>query len=591
MKENKNISSVRQRFEPSSELKNRVIERAAKLEAGRKTFGIEMTTADNQEINKEQIKMNAYNTNEKAKVKRHFPIAVISVAACAAIVVGLAAVNMNEKKPKTMPMSSTDSLTTDDQTVTEEDDSISDNVIKVTDRTFGTYYITDKDRIAVINNLVENAKKSHVWDGEEVPTDRTLEYDVDGEKRIVKISEAKCCPAILAKYHSETDYHPELCRIITIDGASYILCEYIPEEHLAELDSTTSKGGYMFFQRNDDDEYYDELPGFAEYDDETTARKLYDIICDISENGTLQFETDSDQPWYECEQLSSLGTSSASNHFELDGNSYSITLYKDSDQIVILASDWKTGNTHTVLYKDARKWISECDEVFRSLKDLPEICYVFREGSELSDTTEEYEDVSDTREEREPSANEARIPELFDMTEEQAVEALKEVGLDGVVEYRFDSAEKGHVFSWYDMSENFDGIVEKGTVIPILVSLGEYDGPNEAINVEFGTGSYPTKDTKLEVSVPEGLKGSYTFDIYYGGNVVYTDIFDSTNGDKSVTFDIQAEDKERFAVYAKKTGSVEESLIRYATYEFDYAAEKWTLIGELNTKELLESMN
>ena len=551
MKENKNISSIRKRLEPSS-----------------------MTTSDNKENNKEQIKMNAYNTNEKIKVKSHFPIAVISVAACAAIVVGLVAVNMNEKKPKTMPMSSTDSLTTDNQTVTKDDqtsvkddDSISEDVMTVTDAKYGTYTITDKDRIAVIDSLVEKAKTCQVWDGGKVPTCRFLEYVIDGKKRTVKISEEQVLTDSLAKTHTWEDRHAELCKVVTVDGISYALCELSPDEPLSELDWTTGKGGSIGFQGwNDEDSFYEE------YEEETTAHKLLDIIKDIRENGTPQLNTDDYEEWKNSDLTPAWENVRFTCSCELDGCYYDVSIYSDPNQIAIDEYDWHDRKTHYLLYKDTQNWTAQFEEVFDSLKDLPEVDFS-SEGS-LDEETEKVE-----------------IPELFDMTEEQAVEALKELGLYGAVEYRFYNTEKGRVFSWYDMSENTDGFVEKGTVIPILVSLGEYDGPNEALNVEFGTGGYPTKEIKLEVPVPEGLNGSYTFDIYYGGYVMYTDTYDSTNGDKSVTFDIQAEDKERFAVYAKKNGSAEKNLIRYATYEFDYAAEKWTLIGELNTKELLESMN
>ena len=572
MKENKNISSIRKRLEPSSELKNRVMERAAKLEAGRKTFGVEMTTADNQEKQKEQIKMNAYNTNEKIKVKRNFPIAAISAAACAAIVIGIAAVNMNEKKPKTIPMTSTDILTTDDQTTDDQtsakdDDSISEDVMTVTDAKYGTYTITDKDRIAAIDSIVEKAKTCQVWDGGKAPTNRILEYVIDGKKRTVKISEEQVLSDSLAETHTWEDRHAELCKVVTVDGMSYALCELSPDEPLSELDWTTGKGGSIGFQGwNDEDSFYEE------YDDETTAHKLLDIIKDIRENGTPQLNTDDYEEWKNSDLTPAWENVRFTCSCELDGCYYDVSIYSDPNQIAIDEYDWHDRKTHYLLYKDTQNWTAQFEEVFDSLKDLPEVDFS-SEGS-LDEETEKVE-----------------IPELFDMTEEQVVEALKELGLCGAVEYRFYNTEKGRVFSWYDMSENTDGFVEKGTVIPILVSLGEYDGPNEALNVEFGTGGYPSKEIKLEVPVPEGLIGSYTFDIYYGGYVMYTDTFDSTNGDKSVTFDIQAEDKERFAVYAKKNGSAEENLIRYATYEFDYASEKWTLIGELNTKELLESMN
>ncbi|WP_024857635.1 hypothetical protein [Ruminococcus albus] len=104
---------------------------------------------------------------------------------------------------------------------------------------------------------------------------------------------------------------------------------------------------------------------------------------------------------------------------------------------------------------------------------------------------------------------------------------------------------------------------------------------------EFATGYYPGKDSKLEVPLPDGLSGSYTFEIYSANDVEYTETADASKGAKSVTFDIYAIDKDRRVIYAKNNNSSEEKLIRYATYEFDYATEKWTLIGELNTDELI----
>ena len=569
MKENKNISSIRQRLEPSSELKNRVMERAAKLEAGRKTFGSEKTTTDHIQINKEQIQMNAYNTKETAKIKRHFPIAAISAAACAAIVIGIAAVNMNEKKPKTIPMTSTDSIATDDQTVTNDDDSISESVMTVTDAEYGTYTITDKDRIAVIDSLVEKAKTCQIWDGGKVPTSRILEYVIDGKKRTVKISKGQMLTESLAKTHTWEDWHAELCDVVTVDGMSYAVCEMSPDEPLSELEWTTNKGEDMFFQIFNDDNY-DDQHFDGEYNDETTAGKLRDIIKDIRENGTPIFNTDDYKEWYDSDQTPAWKTVRFTCDCNLDGCYYDVEIYSDSNQIAVEEYDWHDGKTHYLLYKDTQDWTARFEEVFDSFKDLPESDYWF-EGS-LDEEAEKVE-----------------IPEIFDMTEEQAVEALKEAGLNCIVEYRFDSTEKGHVCGWYDKSENLDGIVEEGTYIPIIVSLGEYDGPNEMVIVEYGTSYYPSKETKLEVPVPEGLKGSYTFNIYAGESVMFKDTFDSTNDDKSVTFDTDAEDKERFVIYAEKDGSAEENLIRYATYEFDYASETWTLIGELNTDELLNA--
>ena len=85
------ISDIRRSLEPSAELKSRVMESAAKLEAGRKTFGDEKTAADKSQKTiktkekKEKITM-SINNNEMRSVKSRLPAAVLSAAACAAII-------------------------------------------------------------------------------------------------------------------------------------------------------------------------------------------------------------------------------------------------------------------------------------------------------------------------------------------------------------------------------------------------------------------------------------------------------------------------------------------------------------------------
>ena len=69
------------------------MERAAKLEAGKKTFGSENATADNKQTfaantkeKKENITMSINRSdNEVNKVKSHLPAAILSAAACAAL--------------------------------------------------------------------------------------------------------------------------------------------------------------------------------------------------------------------------------------------------------------------------------------------------------------------------------------------------------------------------------------------------------------------------------------------------------------------------------------------------------------------------
>lgn len=94
------IYYIRRRLKPTSELKRRVIERARKLKAGRKSFGSKKTTADSKQIiyigtiGKEEyftMRMNRANFGMD-NAKSNLPAAVISAAACAAIVIGIGAV-------------------------------------------------------------------------------------------------------------------------------------------------------------------------------------------------------------------------------------------------------------------------------------------------------------------------------------------------------------------------------------------------------------------------------------------------------------------------------------------------------------------
>ena len=440
--------------------------------------------------------------------------------------------------------------------------------------------------IAAIDSLVEQTKKSHVWEGEAVPTERTLEYYVDGKQRIVEISGEQ-----LSTYHPDSEPHPEICWVVTVDGESYALCEFTPDEPYYQLYYSTQKGGNLTFRKqnnknndsNNEDEFYDD-PFDEEYHNEEAARKLKSIIDDIRKNSTPQYETENLYYYYE-EHLPSGDDCRADCSFKLDGNYYDIELYWDSDLIRLDVCEWRDGKDLTLLYKDTQNWIAEFDEVFGTLTDVPD-----EFGAQPEDTEElEWFGEDDTafgEQEDELSDDMVKIPELFELTEEQAVAALKEAGLNCLIRYDFNSTEKGYVSSYYG-DPNTDNYVNKGTYIAVDISLGEYDGPIEMVKPEFATWYYPTKESKLKVPVPDGLSGSYTFNIYFGTDPEYTTTTDDIKGVKNITLDVYASDKERFVVYAKKNNSAEKKLIRYATYEFDYTAETWTLIGKLNTDGLL----
>ena len=194
-----------------------------------------------------------------------------------------------------------------------------------------------------------------------------------------------------------------------------------------------------------------------------------------------------------------------------------------------------------------------------------------------------------------PPVEELEVPELLDLTEEQAVAALKEAGLECVISYEYDDfTEKGHVCEYYDTYydplHHYD-FVCKGAVIKVCISLGEYEGPMTEATESYPY-SYPlTKDLKLDVPVPDSLRGSYTFSIFWGNDTQYTRTIDDVSKVESISYVITEPDKMRLAVYAKNNNDKNGKYIRYADYEADHAGSTCKLIGELNTDELLKTMD
>lgn len=611
-----NISDIRRRLEPSAELKRRVTERAAKLEAGRKTFGNERT-ADNKQIfetkeKKENITMSINKTNnEMNTVRNHFPAAVLSVAACAALVIGIAAVGLRggdneliaDKETITAPaaQSAPDSSAIEAPVINKpgvapDDEPDPENIMTVTLIIDGEELpgeITDKDRIAAIDELIEKTQKSHVWEGEEVPTERKIEYTLNGKHHTVKIGEEQ----IGTQYHPNSNPHPEICRVVTVDGKSYVLCEFTPEEPLRELWWATGLTCDMFFQRwNDDDP--DNSHSYEEILDRYAGEDLKAIIDDMRKNGTPQFETENLYYWDE-EKLPSWDTARVDVNFLLDGNYYEVTLFRDSDLIYTEVYDWHDNKVRSEVYKDTQDWIARFDKIFVQLDNRQEGMPYYND--EISEQT--YGDDTNKTEEptvkKAPSGEKVKLPELYGLTEEQAAAALKEAGLNCLIGYSFDSYyDKGQVCMVTNTDYDFDrdGIdgydyAGKGTYIAIEISLGEYDGPIEMVKPEHATGYYLTKKSKLEVPVPDGLSGSYTFNIYEYGETVSSETVNDAKDVKSVTLEAEASDGQWLAVYAVNNGSDEQELIRYATYEFDYVTETWTRVGSLNTEGLLGTMS
>ncbi|MBP3272878.1 MAG: PASTA domain-containing protein [Ruminococcus sp.] len=644
-KEKENISYILEGFEPSSELKRRVMERASKLEPGRKTFGYERTT-ENRDTQKEQITMNAFGTKE-ATIKRRFPIAVISAAACAALIIGTAAVGLNRNKIEPLKESEPSSTSAEQPPAAKNEESITQNVMNVTEQDEDPYTITDEDRIAAIDALVEQVKQCRVWEGEKVPASRILNYTINGNEHTVEISEEKPIPE---EYRPESELHPEFCNVITVDGASYIICEMTPGEPYSELHWATGRSGDLFFQRMNDerssDGYY-----FDEYNNEPDSRRLRDIIEDIRANTTPLFETEDVMAWYDYEDKPDWDNVRATCDFNLNGCHYNIEVYSDTDRIVLDVYDWHDGKKHYMIYEASKEQIAELDKVFDSIANSSADTSSQDETDETADsqgtssgsqstsskssgsqstsskssgsqntsskssgsqstsskssdsqgTSSKSSGSQSTSSGSQSSSSESqtdnnsgdliRIPDIEGLTEEEAAAALTDAGLNYIVEYWHYDMPAGRVTGYNYAYDDEYGYAPAGTYITIEVSLGEYDGPVEMIKPEHGTGYYPSRESTLEVPLPEGLSGSFTFNVYIGNveNVAYTETVNNAAGVSSFSLDMWEADRGRQVIYAINNNSSDRKLIRYATYEFDYMSGTWTLIGSLNTEGLLNS--
>ncbi|MCD7742615.1 MAG: Stk1 family PASTA domain-containing Ser/Thr kinase [Ruminococcus sp.] len=170
-----------------------------------------------------------------------------------------------------------------------------------------------------------------------------------------------------------------------------------------------------------------------------------------------------------------------------------------------------------------------------------------------------------------PVETQIKVPDVTGLTQSKAIAALKESKLDYEVEEVKEDGNKGKVV---EQSIDADTYVDKGTVVTIYVSTGEAD---------------PIELT-LTIPMPDGIRGSYTIDVYREGSAAYTKTI--SNGEavagSTVSFDISGKKTETLTVYIKSNDLGEENLIRYATYDINYDNEEITLDGELNESDLLK---
>ena len=170
-----------------------------------------------------------------------------------------------------------------------------------------------------------------------------------------------------------------------------------------------------------------------------------------------------------------------------------------------------------------------------------------------------------------PLETQVKVPNVVGLTQSKAIATLKESKLDYEVQEIKQDGDKGKVV---EQSIKEGDYVDKGTVVTIYVSTGEAD---------------PITLT-MRIPLPNGIRGSYTIDVYRDGSVAYTKTIQNaeTVAGGNVSVDITGKKTETLVIYIKSNDLGQENYIRYATYDINYDKEEITLNGSLNEGDLLK---
>ncbi|SDA20994.1 serine/threonine protein kinase [Ruminococcus sp. YE71] len=170
-----------------------------------------------------------------------------------------------------------------------------------------------------------------------------------------------------------------------------------------------------------------------------------------------------------------------------------------------------------------------------------------------------------------PLETQVKVPNVIGLTQAKAIATLKESKLGYEIEEIKHDGDKGKVV---EQSIKADTYQDKGTTVIIYISTGETD---------------PIPLT-MKIPMPQGIRGSYTIDVYRDGSVAYTKTIN--NGEAvaggTVAIEIQGKKTETLVVYIKSNDLGAENYIRYATYDIDYDKEEIKLNGTLNESDLLK---
>lgn len=169
-----------------------------------------------------------------------------------------------------------------------------------------------------------------------------------------------------------------------------------------------------------------------------------------------------------------------------------------------------------------------------------------------------------------PVETQVKVPNVVGLTQAKAIATLKENKLSYEIEEIKKDGDKGKVI---EQSINAGDYVDKQTSVTIFVSTGVAD---------------PTK-LSLRVPLPNGIRGSYTLDVFRNGSVAYTLTIQNaeTVAGSSVEIPIEGKKTERLVVYIKSNDITERNYIQYAKFDVNYDTEEVKLDGALNESDLL----
>ncbi len=524
------VSDIRSSLEPSAELKSRVIERAASLAAGKKTFGTERTAAEVKERRfsdsftekKENITMNTNKSyDEPARLKSHLPAALISVAACAAIIVCAAAVGLRGRD-------SSEEIVTESRTEVTPGAQMPAGGAE-DGNTEKSYPEKEKIGSITIPNFMET---------QDIYSETAFEEYRDNGKNFFTV--------VADKSFDEYKSFDENNEVIALYAPSSMeklkdieQVRKSPVIELSDIDGSTRK--YVILR------YLNGIPSLgSEPDYIPDDLQTWTDKCGVY-TSNVSFTSDD-------EYLSILFFPEN----DIERNYIIARKIKDDEDIEALSSSYR-------LLSDSSDTnaVTTVTEVTTSVTTTA-VPITYPEETDVTTVTAVIPDESETEQL-------VTVPSVVGMTQAEAIAELKRAGLNFVISDTFSDETAGTVIeqSIADREQ-----VLRGTEVMIYVSAGKEDGPISMT---------------LQLPLPEGITGSYTIDIYRDGNIAYIKTIENaeTVAGSSVGIDLVGKGTEKLAVYIKKNDVSEENYIRYAMYNVDYVNQTCELDGKLNATDLL----